>query len=112
MMEVGVRWEYPPSKYTTSPCSGSSGSARITHPFHPLNGESFTVLKRRRYGGIETVILRGPSDGSFAVPLEWTDWQPPSPEALRTDLLACDRLLEALKIVRTLERKSEKHIDE
>ncbi len=51
------------------------------------------------------MILRSSPDGSFAVPLEWTDCQPPSPGSSRTDLLACDRLLEALEVVRTLQEK-------
>jgi hypothetical protein len=57
------------------------GSAEVIHPFHPLNGQRFTVLKVRRISGRETLSLRHPEFGSFAVPREWTDWAPPGADA-------------------------------
>ena len=59
--------------------NGPLGWAQITHPFHPFRGETFLIVKVRRYGGVEMLSLRGPSDGTFAVPLEWTDKAPASP---------------------------------
>jgi hypothetical protein len=53
------------------------GSAEITHPFHPLRGQQFVVLKVRKVSGVETLSLRHPKTGSFAVPRDWTDWAPP-----------------------------------
>ncbi|MCA6112523.1 DUF5372 family protein [Bradyrhizobium cenepequi] len=58
------------------------GSAEIVHPFHPLRGQRFTVLKMRRVSGVETLSLRHPQLGSFAMPREWTDWAPPGSEAV------------------------------
>jgi Family of unknown function (DUF5372) len=55
------------------------GSATITHPFNPYRGQRLEVLKTRRVSGVETLILRHPERGSFAVPREWTDWGEPSP---------------------------------
>jgi hypothetical protein len=52
------------------------GSAEVTHPFHPLRGQRFVVLKVRRVSGVETLSLRHVELGSFAVPREWTDWVP------------------------------------
>jgi hypothetical protein len=52
------------------------GSAEVTHPFHPLRGQRFVVLKIRRVSGVETLSLRHVELGSFAVPREWTDWAP------------------------------------
>ena len=57
--------------------SQTLGSAEITHPFHPLRGRRFVVLKLRKGSGVETLSLRHPERGSFAVPREWTDWAPP-----------------------------------
>jgi len=51
----------------------SSGWAEIRHPFHPLRGQRFAVLKERRVAGVDTLILRDAERGSFAVALEWTD---------------------------------------
>jgi hypothetical protein len=53
------------------------GSAEIIHPFHPLRGHQFVVLKIRKVSGVETLSLRHAERGSFAVPREWTDWAPP-----------------------------------
>jgi Family of unknown function (DUF5372) len=49
------------------------GSAEITHPFHPLRGQRFPILKRRRVRGVDTLLLQGTTLGSFAVSREWTD---------------------------------------
>ena len=59
--------------------STPSGCAEITHPFHPLHGKSFPILKTRSVAGIETLILLGSSRGTFSVPKEWTDRADPSP---------------------------------
>ena len=53
------------------------GLAEVVHPFHPLRGQRFVVLKSRRVSGVETLSLRHPDLGSFAMPREWTDWAPP-----------------------------------
>ena len=56
-----------------------SGCAEITHPFHPLRGKSFPILKARSVAGVETLVLQGSPRGTFAVPKEWTDRaDPPS----------------------------------
>jgi len=56
------------------------GSAEVTHPFHPLRGHRFVVLKVRRVSGVDTLSLRHSELGSFAIPREWTDWAPPNAE--------------------------------
>jgi hypothetical protein len=54
------------------------GWAEIRHPFHPLRGQHFEVLKKRRVAGVDTLILRELERGSFSVAREWTDWADPS----------------------------------
>lgn len=54
------------------------GWAEIRHPFHPLRGQRFLVLKERRVAGVDTLILRNAERGSFAVAREWTDRARPS----------------------------------
>src|SRR6266446_2220489 len=56
------------------------GTAEVTHPFHPLRGHRFVVLKVRRVSGVDTLSLRHSELGSFAMPREWTDWAPPNAE--------------------------------
>ena len=53
------------------------GWAEIRHPFHPLRGQRFEVLKKRRIAGVDTLILRELNRGSFSVAREWTDWADP-----------------------------------
>ena len=57
--------------------SSPLGWAEIRHPFHPLRGQRFEVLKKRRVAGIDTLILRELKRGSFSVAREWTDWADP-----------------------------------
>jgi len=54
--------------------------AQLTHPFHPLSGRRFPVLRRRTVSGVELLTLCRESDqGVFVVPREWTDLHPPCP---------------------------------
>jgi hypothetical protein len=57
------------------------GSAEIVHPFHPLRGQQFSVLKVRKVSGVETLSLHHNELGSIAVPREWTNWAPPGSRA-------------------------------
>src|SRR6202171_3987294 len=54
------------------------GWAEIRHPFHPLRGQRFEVLKARRIAGIDTLLVRELDRGSFSIAREWTDWADPS----------------------------------
>jgi len=54
------------------------GWAEIRHPFHPLRGQCFPVLKARRVAGTETLLLRDTERCSFSIAREWTDWGTPS----------------------------------
>ncbi|MBI4876358.1 MAG: hypothetical protein HY822_17110 [Acidobacteria bacterium] len=54
------------------------GWAEIRHPFHPLRGQRFEVLKERRLAGVDTLILCEVERGTFSVAREWTDWADPS----------------------------------
>jgi hypothetical protein len=58
--------------------SSNLGWAEIRHPFHPLRGQRFEVLKKRRVSGVDTLILREREYGSFSIAREWTDWADPS----------------------------------
>jgi hypothetical protein len=42
------------------------GSVEITHPFHPLRGHQFVVLKIRKVSGVETLSLRHAERELFA----------------------------------------------
>ena len=82
--------------------------AEITHPFHPLRGRRFVVLKTRRVSGVKCLSLRHGDRGSFAVPQDWTDWGTPedvSESALLADAFGFGELA---AIVDFLTRDSKK----
>jgi hypothetical protein len=61
------------------------GWATVTHPFHPLSGKQFRVLKLRRIGGREVLSLFDEGRGTVTVPRDWTDQAAPSPYAGGSD---------------------------
>jgi hypothetical protein len=46
---------------------------RITHPFHPLRGQKFRFVVRRRLWGEERVTFLSPGGNARSVPVNWTD---------------------------------------
>jgi Family of unknown function (DUF5372) len=90
------------------------GWAEIRHPFHPLHGQRFQVLKVRRVGGIDTLILRKLERGTFSVALEWTDWaDPPLYDSLGLPprRLEANSLFELVALLEQLAHNPEKEID-
>jgi hypothetical protein len=85
------------------------GWAEIRHPYHPLRGQRFPVLKKRRIAGNDTLILRGLDCGTFSVAREWTDWGDPSPgDSLQLPLrrLDADSLLALVTLLDSLTQRS------
>ena len=78
-MGGNVHWESPRSALTAQSDSSPLGWAEIRHPFHPLRGQSFLILKQRRVAGVDTLVLRGLDRGSFTVARDWTDRADPCP---------------------------------
>jgi hypothetical protein len=98
------------------------GMGRDLHPFHPLRGRRFEVLKKRRVAGVDTLILRELERGTLSIPREWTDWADPSPHdslTLPPHRLAADSLFELVALLDALpasappapERTLKKRID-
>ena len=76
------------------------GYAEITHPFHPLRGQSFLISKMVNISGIETIFIRHPNGRNFAVPREWTDQAEPSPPKL---IGGSDHVLEPYCLLKLVE---------
>lgn len=53
------------------------GSVTVTHPFHPLRGQTFSVLKVRVVNQVRLYSL-DTDLGVLSVPEAWTDRQPVS----------------------------------
>jgi hypothetical protein len=89
------------------------GWAIITHPFHPLRGKRFEVLKTRQFAGTETLILRAPEHGSFALARDWTDWGTPEPDAAsaaHAPKFAFASLVELTRLISVLSADSQKEL--
>jgi hypothetical protein len=85
------------------------GWAEISHPFHPLRGRRFEVLKKRRIAGVDTLILRELERGTLSIPREWTDWADPSPydsSTVSPHRFAADCLFELVALLDALPASS------
>jgi hypothetical protein len=110
-MEGNDHWELPQSARTTLDHSSHLGWAEIRHPYHPLRGERFRVLKQRRIAGIDTLILREVERGSFSVPREWTNWAEPAAYeslGLPKQRLDVDSLIELVTLLEGLSQSEQK----
>jgi len=83
------------------------GSVEVTHPFHPLRGQKFAVLKLRMVAGVARLSVRHPELGTFAIPADWTDW---SVASMPGQLLMIDAfgLAELAEIVESLSHGSKR----
>jgi hypothetical protein len=61
--------------------NSSLGWALITHPFHPLKGQRFAILKIRKIAEREVLSLYDDKRGSLPIPRYWTDQAVLSPDA-------------------------------
>jgi hypothetical protein len=90
--------------------SSNLGWAEIRHPFHPLRGQRFEVLKKRRVAGVDTLILRECKYGSLSIAREWTDWADPNlydSLGLPSGRLDVESLLELVTLVDHLQKGEE-----
>jgi len=60
----------------------STRLARVTHPFHPLSGQSCVCVGERynRYG--TRLLLQGEDGSIHSIPPHWTDLVDPDPEVV------------------------------
>ena len=87
------------------------GWALITHPFHPLKGQRFAILKIRKMGDLEVLSLYDDKRGSLPIPRDWTDQALLSPHE---GLIAPAPILDArcLLKLQDLVRAATKSIDD
>ena len=110
-MEGNDHWESARSVRTALHRNLNLGWAEIRHPFHPLRGQRFEILKKRRVAGVDTLILRESKRGSFSIAREWTDWADPCPYdslGLPPSRLEAESLLELVTLLEHLRRGEEK----
>jgi hypothetical protein len=96
---------------TALPHSSHLGWAEVRHPFHPLRGRRFEVLKKRRVAGVDTLILHERERGSFSIARQWTDWAEPSMYellGLPPSRLRAESLFELVTLLEHLTGREEK----
>ena len=71
---------------------------KITHPFHPLFQQEFTLLLYRKSWGRTYVEYVDAQDNVGAVPLEWTDAAPPDSFVAISATRAVFRIQELLRL--------------
>jgi hypothetical protein len=65
---------------TTPDNTNGEQSFTITHPFHPLCGQTFSLLAQRFAWGEERVFFPDPQTHEVrSLPLAWTSLAPPDP---------------------------------
>jgi hypothetical protein len=78
----------------------------VTHPFHPLHGQTFELLTYRFNWGEERVMYVGPNGRTRSLPVTWTSVAPDDPFVVvaagrapfrREDLLALTALLRDIR---------------
>ena len=73
------------------------GWAKIVHPFHPLTGQKFEILKKKKVAGEDIFSLRGTS-GVFGIQKSWTD-QFNDPLATFDTILSATYLLKLSELI-------------
>ena len=79
-------------------------AVRITHPFHPLCGQTFELVSRSSHWGEDRVIYRA-SDGTLpAIAAAFTDVEPPDIFRRIADGRAAFRMVDLIELVGLLQR--------
>ena len=81
----------------------------ITHAFHPLKGQHFRILQRRRYGGRLVLVLEGTPAGTFAIPEAWTSACPDASDGGAR--LSPDVVYELRELLADLESRGSRGVD-
>lgn len=92
--------------------------AEITHPFHPLRGQKFPVLKSQKLEQRDVLSLKGSHRGTIVVPRDWTDKADPNPYCcsdVASPILSFEHLCtlsDLIAEIRPKNRKKRKKVDE
>lgn len=77
---------------------------RVTHPFHPLSGQEFEFVNRRRSWGDDRVYFYGPGGELAWLPAEWTDAVAEDPSVVVAAGRAPFRAADLLEVAALVER--------
>jgi hypothetical protein len=81
---------------------------RITHPFHPLSGDTIEIVSRRRHWGEDRIVYLDRTGRLRWIASAWTDLEPGDEFRLIAAGRAAFRTVDLLELWRTLSRLSER----
>jgi hypothetical protein len=79
---------------------------RVTHPFHPLAGQEFEFVKRRRNWRADRVYFYDGGGALVALPAEWTDAVPADPFVVVSAGRSPFHVAALLELAELLERRA------
>jgi hypothetical protein len=92
---------------TTPDHTNGEHSFTITHPFHPLRGQTFPLLAQRFAWGEERVFFADPQTNEVrSLPLTWTSLALPDPFLVRAggkSVLRFEDVQHLVQMLRTLQ---------
>ena len=83
----------------------------MTHPFHPLHGQTIPLVEVRRNWSEVRVFYHGSSDRLLSIPAAWTTLSEPDPFIALTDGRAAFRCEDLLALRRYLDALGEEAVD-
>jgi len=98
---------YPRSESTALRCSELSSLVTITHPFHPLRGKRYAVVKSKKWEKRELLSLLVPERGTIAIPREWTDRGDPALCVGQSEQLSYEHLAELCELISDIKAGNE-----
>ena len=82
----------------------STRLVRITHPFHPLSGQSFVCVGERYNCYGTRLLLQVDDETVWSVPQQWTDLVAPDPEVVMGEQRAVFRVTDLMELARLVAR--------
>jgi hypothetical protein len=82
--------------------NGANDTFQITHPFHPLCGQTFPLITLHQAWGEERVAYRDETGKLHSFPTAWTNLAPPDPFVSQAAGRSHFRLMDLLELSRRL----------
>jgi hypothetical protein len=91
---------------TTPDCANPAQVFRVTHPYHPLSGREFRLLRRGRSWGDHRVWFHNDAGQLISLPETWTSLGPTDPFVTLARGRACGRVADLLTLAQMVNELS------
>jgi hypothetical protein len=93
---------FPLDKVVNYTKHGNQRTFKVSHPFHPLQGQEFAVVSCAKAWGEDRVFYINSEGRIDNIPTEWTDLNPPEPFVALSGGRSCLRVAELTEMVRLI----------